>query len=241
MRLRNSAASAEVKRRSAARSSVNWPRAEPSQRQRRILAGGDDQVHPRRQVLKQKGHGTVNRFGIKNVVVVKDEDEAVREGGELVDQGRQQRFGWRRLRLRSMERSQHPCSNILHNRLQSRDEVGQKACEVVIPFLQRQPGHPNLWFASLAIRDPFADQRGFPKAGRCGDESKFAARTETIVHPCNQPGAEDSSGPRRGDIKFRGQDGRGHGSIINQPPRDSNRKCRIMPLQRMQFRASRPV
>ena len=117
-------------------------RAEPGQGQRRILTGGDDQVHLRRQVFQQKGEGLVHRFGINHVVVVKDEDEAFREGGELVDQGRQQRFGWRR--LRGLERSQHTRSRNhfdCRNGLQSRDEVGQKACEVVIPFLQRQPGN----------------------------------------------------------------------------------------------------
>ena len=41
----------------------------------RILAGGDDQVHLGRQMLEQKGEGFVNRFGIKHVIVVKDEDE----------------------------------------------------------------------------------------------------------------------------------------------------------------------
>ena len=112
-----------------------------------ILTGGDDQVHLWRQVFDQKGEGLVDRFGINHVVVVKHEDEALRDGGEFVDQGRQQRFG--RRRLRGLERSQHTRANARRNpfdfaqgkRLQSRDEVGQKACEVVIPFVQRQPGH----------------------------------------------------------------------------------------------------
>ena len=45
-------------------------------------------------MLEQKGEGFVNRFGIKNVVVVKDEDEMVRDGGDLVEQGYQNRFDW---------------------------------------------------------------------------------------------------------------------------------------------------
>ena len=79
--------------------------AQPGQGKLWILTGGDDQVHLRRQVLDQKGEGVVNRLGLNQVVVVEDEDEAFREGGDLVDQGRQKRFGWRR--LRGMERSQH--------------------------------------------------------------------------------------------------------------------------------------
>ena len=51
--------------------------AQPSQGQVWILAGGDDQVHLWRQVLKQKGECVVYWFGINNVVVVKDKDEAL--------------------------------------------------------------------------------------------------------------------------------------------------------------------
>ena len=164
--MRNAAASEEEKRKSAARSSVKSAvDAEPGQGQTWILTGGDDQVHLWRQVFDQKGERLVDRFGINHVVVVKHEDEACREGGELVDQSRQQRLG--RRRLRGLERSQHTRANARRNGLQSRDEIGQKACEVVIPFIQRQPGHANLRLASLATGDPFADQCGFPKPGRC--------------------------------------------------------------------------
>ena len=101
--MRNPAASEGVNRKSAARSSVNWPRARNRARGRcGILTGGDDQVHLRRQVLEQKGEGSVNRFGINHVVVVKDEDEIVRDSGDFIEQGRQNRFG-RRLGLRSLE------------------------------------------------------------------------------------------------------------------------------------------
>ena len=47
------------------------------------------------QVLEQKGEGMVNRFGVNNVVVVKDEDEIVRYSGDFIEEGRQNRFGWR--------------------------------------------------------------------------------------------------------------------------------------------------
>ena len=98
-------------------------------------------------MLEQKGEGMVNRFGIKHVVVVQDEDEMVWDGGDFIEQGRQNRFGWRW--LRGLEHTQHPCSNSRRNRLQSSDEVGQKAGGVVIPFVQRQPGD-----RSRAIRRP---------------------------------------------------------------------------------------
>jgi len=61
--------------------------AQPSQGQVWILAGGDDQVHLWRQVLKQKGDCIIYWFGIKNVIVVKDKDEIVRDGDDFIDQG----------------------------------------------------------------------------------------------------------------------------------------------------------
>ena len=126
-----------------------------------ILAGGDDQVHLRRQVFEQKGEGMVYRFGNpERMVVIQDKDETVREGGDLIEQGCQNRFGGRR--LRGLQHSQHPFANIRLNGLQSGDEVRQKACGVVVPFIQRQPGDRP---GSLASGDPLADQRGLAKAG----------------------------------------------------------------------------
>ena len=112
---------------------------QPGQGKLWILTGGDDQVHLRRQVLDQKGEGVVNRLGVDQVVVVKDEDEAFREGGDLVDQGGQKRFG--RRWLRGLERSQHiganarckPSTWLRASVCKSRDEVGQKAVGSLSP------------------------------------------------------------------------------------------------------------
>ena len=94
------------------------------------------------------------------MVVVKNEEKIVRDGGDFIEQGGQNRFdGWR---LRGLEHPQHPCSDIRRNRLQGSDEVNQKTVGVVIPFIQRQPSN-----RSLATGDPFADQRGFTKTGGC--------------------------------------------------------------------------
>ena len=67
-------------------------------------------MHLWRQVLEQKGEGIVNRLGINHVVVVEDEDEMVRDGGDFIEQGGQNRFGWRW--LRGLEHTQHPCANL---------------------------------------------------------------------------------------------------------------------------------
>src|SRR5439155_26672764 len=121
----------------------------------------------RRQVVEQEGEGLVNRFGIDRVVVVQDEDEPVRERGEFVEQGRQDRFG--RRWLRGLERSQNLSSNIRRDHPQSGDEVRQEASRVVVTFIQRQPGG-----RSLATGEPLADQRGLPEAGRGRDEGQLS-------------------------------------------------------------------
>ena len=160
---------------------------EPSQRERWILAGGDHQMHLRWQVLQQKGEGEVNWPGINDVVVVKDEDETVRDRGDFIEQGRQNRFG--RRRLGRLEYTQHPFPNIRVNRLQTSDQVSEKACGVVIPQVQRHPGD-----RPLATGDPFADKRGFAKARRGRDEGQFPVRT--LVQPLDQARTKDDFRPR---------------------------------------------
>jgi hypothetical protein len=49
-------------------------------------------------MLEQKGDDIVNRFGINRVVVIKDKNEIVRDSGDFVKQGYQNRFDWRWLR-----------------------------------------------------------------------------------------------------------------------------------------------
>ena len=149
-----------------------------------ILTRGDDQVHLGRQVLEQKGEDLVNRFGINHMVVIQDKDEIVRDGGDFIEQGCQNRFG--RRWLRGLEHTQHPSPNIRLNRLQSSDEVRQKAGGVVIPFVQRQPGD-----RSFATGDPFADQRGFAKAGGSRDEGQFTS--QTLVQSLDQARTQDNS------------------------------------------------
>ena len=124
-------------------------------------------MHPWWQVLEQEGEGIVNRSGINDVIVIEDENEIVLDGGDFVEQGSQNRFGW--WWLRGLERTQHAFSNVRGNRLKSGDEVSQKAGGVVISFVQRKPG-----CLSLATGYPFAEQRGFTEAGWGGDEGEFA-------------------------------------------------------------------
>ena len=164
-------------------------------------------MHLGRQVVEQKGEGLVNRWGIDQVVIVQDEDKIVRDGGDFIEQGRQQRFSWRR--LRGLEHAQHPCAKFRHypfafaqdKRLQCRDEVSQKAVGVAIAFVQRQPGDRSRR-APAGHGEPFADQGGFPKAGRGGDQRQFAVQPR--VQPLEQADAGHNLGARWGEKEFSG-------------------------------------
>lgn len=67
--------------------------AEAGQRELGVFAGGDDQVHARRQVLDQEGERAIDRRGIDGVVVVEDDDDVLGDRGDLIEQGGQQRLG----------------------------------------------------------------------------------------------------------------------------------------------------
>src|SRR5574341_58400 len=129
----------------------------------RVLTGSNDQMQLRRQVLDQKVEGFLDRFGINDMEIIKNEDEIVRDGSDFIEQGCQYRFSRRRLRgADHMEQSFAHCGS---NRLQSSDKVHEKASRISIPVIQRQPGN-----RMLATGDPFTDQRRFSKASGSRDE-----------------------------------------------------------------------
>src|SRR5262249_3196628 len=146
-------------------------------------------------MLEQKGESVVYRFGINYVVVVEDDYKIVPDFGDFVEQRCQNRFRGRR--LGRFERAQQAFTNIRCDCLQSSDKVGQKACRVVTPSVERQPC--SGWTATA---EPLADQCGFAKTGRGGDESHFAP--QGVIQAFDQAGTEDKLGPRRGDVKLSG-------------------------------------
>ena len=146
-----------------------------------------------RQVIEQKRQGIVYRPGINSVVVVEDEDEIVRNGGDFVEQGRQDRLG--RRWLGRPEHPQNPFTNLRHDRPQRGDEVSQKASEVVIPLLKRKPGG-----LPLVPADPFAYERGFTEACWGADEGQSAV--QTLVKTPDQALAKDDSRLRWGNVEF---------------------------------------
>jgi hypothetical protein len=51
-----------------------------------VFPGGNDLVRLWRQMLEQEGEGFVNRLGINHMLVVQDEDEVIRDGGDVIEQ-----------------------------------------------------------------------------------------------------------------------------------------------------------
>src|SRR5829696_8881037 len=103
-----------------------------------MLAGGYDQVHLWRQVLKQKCEGIVDRSCIDYVIVVQDEDKVVLDGSEFVEQTGQDRLG--RRRLGGSECPEYAFPDVRRDRPQCGNEVGYEARGVAVPPVQRQPG-----------------------------------------------------------------------------------------------------
>ena len=94
-------------------------------RKRRIGPARDRQLQVRRQATEQKRDRVMYCLVPDQVVVIQNEDEMFRDGADFIEQGRQHRFDWRW--LRGLQHPQHPCSHIGHDRLQSGDDVSQKA------------------------------------------------------------------------------------------------------------------
>ncbi len=94
-----------------------------------------------RQVFKDEGECIVNRRRFYDVVVVEDEDNSVGDGGNLVDQRGQDGLGRRRLRrLEHAQRSFPDSGFCSFGPVQGGDKVSQETCQVVVAFIQGEPG-----------------------------------------------------------------------------------------------------
>ena len=176
-------------------------RAQARQGQRRIFAGGDDQMQLRRQVLHQKGKGLIHRQRIDLVEIVEDEDDRVCGGGNVVEQGRELRFSMRW--LRGLQVRQRPGTNAWHYALQRGNQIGQKTGGIAIARIQGEPRD-----RPPATRGPCAEQRGLSKSGRGRNQGQLAVQAGIELR--DEPGAENGIWLGRGPIEFGGEDGRCH-------------------------------
>jgi len=89
--------------------------------QRRVLAGADHQMDPRREVLEQEGHAGLEVRAVHEVVVVQHQVEVVGRVGELVDHGGEDALDrW----LARLQQRQRAGAGAWRHRLQGRDQVG---------------------------------------------------------------------------------------------------------------------
>src|SRR5215216_2598311 len=78
---------------------------------------------------------------------------------------------------------------------QSGHQVSQKAAEVVIPLVQRDPRY---W--QLALKAPFAEQRGLAETRWCRDERQPSS--DPLVQPLGQASARYKVRLERWDVKL---------------------------------------
>ena len=111
------------------------------ERQRRIGAAGNDQVHVRRKMLDKKGDALVNIRHADSVIVVQYERELFWKRSHVVEQECQKRFGARQRLSMSAKHRQGVFAEIGIDRSQRGNRTSPEARRVAIAFVQGQPGH----------------------------------------------------------------------------------------------------
>ena len=200
--LRNSPASAGVKRRSSARSSSSSPWA------RSAASGSAGSARVESTSCVDAGrwstnHATVARAcGARDAVEVVEDQDHVAGLGELVDEPRQQHLAQRRRGGRGRERLVRQRRARAGERL---DGVAPQHDRVVVAVVEREPCDRAL--ARLAL-PPGGQQRRLAEAGRAGDEREPAPAA--VAQALEQPLALD--GLRRHDrrVQLRDEQGRVH-------------------------------
>jgi len=181
------------------------PGAQASEGESGILAGRDDEVELRRQVIDQKRQGIVDVVRVDEVIVVQHQNDRLGQDGDGVEQGGQARLHRRRLGGGGRGVVGEPW----RDGPERGDEVGEEACGVAVGLLQREPGD-----RAAAAGDPAAHERGLAESGGRGDQR------QGTVQPGIQSGHEAGPGDRartgRREEELGDQDLSGHG--LNSTP-----------------------
>ena len=164
--------------------------AQLGQRQRRVGAGGEDQMQPRRLVLEDERHSVVHLRRVEHVVVVQHEDDLRRHGFDLVEQCGERRLRHRRGRGQQLQRR---VADPGHRRLEGGHQVRPEQRGVVVPAVQGQPGDRRAGRGRRA--EPFGEQRRLAEAGRRGQDGE--RRPGRAAQPFGEPTACDRTGPPR--------------------------------------------
>ena len=157
--------------------------ADPQARERkwRIGPAGDDEMQLRGYVVEQKGHHLVDCGQRDGVIVVEDEHKPAVKRSDIVDECRDQRLYGRG--LKGLEAHLARLSQADIDLLQSSDDVREKAGQIVVSLVERNPSDAH---TRLAASDPLAEQRGLAKTGRSGDEGQLGTQAQPIIQPFDQ-------------------------------------------------------
>ena len=110
-------------------------RAHPGQRQRRFGAGGDDDLHARRETAEQERHLLMAGGLLDQVIVVQDQDDLLRERGHLVDEDREHRPA--EVRILAAQRGQDLLAvERRAHQMQGRDHVPPQPDRVIVGAVQ---------------------------------------------------------------------------------------------------------
>jgi hypothetical protein len=99
-----------------------------------ILASGDHDMAVRRKVLQEHGQDLIDGGKSDYVVIVQDQDERIRTCSEIIEQAGQYGMMW--WRPQGVERPRCRGSQMSIYSLNSGDERGEKAGEIVVPLVQ---------------------------------------------------------------------------------------------------------
>src|SRR5215204_3081204 len=91
-----------------------------------------------RQPLQQERNDPMDLIGVDEMVVIENYGQVVREVGELVDKGACQPFNGRR--SWRTQRGENTLPDLLLDSLERGHQVGEKACRVVVCFVERNLG-----------------------------------------------------------------------------------------------------
>ncbi len=174
------------------------PGSQPGQGQCRVFACNQRQVELGGLVLQDEFHRFRNgRLG-EQVIIVEHQHQRIAPESDLVEQSRQDFFD--RRKLRRLESAEETRPGVLVHRLQGRRQVGQKAQQIVIAFVQGEPR-----CRITALLEPGGSQRGLPKPGGSGDERQSPPELQPIIHLAEQVRARHQVRPQRRDIEFSSQ------------------------------------
>src|SRR6266700_7000330 len=89
-------------------------------------------------MIQQKRQGTMNDRRYNNVVIIQHQDDLMGKKRYIVQQGNQHGFNCGR--LGSMQQSKSSSAQIRLELPERRNTVAPEAHEIIIAFIQRQPG-----------------------------------------------------------------------------------------------------